>query len=566
MTDSIHKFEYYTKQIISMIYRLFIVTIGISILILEKNYFDWYIYSIGISLYLLMYYKILNNQKAINRLIIDYIFIVFILYDKNLFSLLQITLFLLPFINSPNHTSKNKKTSQLFFISLISFSFLYFSKNDFTTLKLLEIIGSLVIITLIISLEYIKSLLIKNILDGYQKIDDIDFEKSRSSNIPGIYNKVIDILNDILFNNFYIKSKIQYITCFIISNNNISIKNSSNFFQQLSISQNDIQKISKLRKDSHSIFNINFTINNDISNNKNIIVYINYKSTIYYFILFFDDSFDKPNFLMKILIHHYLMPIFKKVLQTISFEEHIKDTQLKNKKKILNEMKYVATTNKSLHTLNNQFTPIKTYFKMLDDYNSFDDSKKENLNIMIKKMEKDAKKSFERILNLSEYLLDKNQNPFSIKELRDYKIKVLYMKIKQIWTEKFSEESIIFKFEDNFLNRKITSDMYLLEILFIDILENMSKYTSGNEHILFDYKDNNIIIILSNLVKLSPKDKKKLVTNIQLFNNDDRTQLLLKKGHGFANIKEIVTNLNIVCNISYVDSLFKMKVAINLKE
>ena len=213
---------------------------------------------------------------------------------------------------------------------------MYFSKNDFTTLKLLEIIGSLVIITLIISLEYIKSLLIKNILDGYQKIDDIDFEKSRSSNIPGIYNKVIDILNDILFNNFYIKSKIQYITCFIISNNNISIKNSSNFFQQLSISQNDIQKISKLRKDSHSIFNINFTINNDISNNKNIIVYINYKSTIYYFILFFYDSFDNRNFLMKILIHHYLMPIFKKVLQLISFEEHINDTQLKNKKKILN--------------------------------------------------------------------------------------------------------------------------------------------------------------------------------------------------------------------------------------
>ena len=48
-----------------------------------------------------------------------------------------------------------------------------------------------------------------------------------------------------------------------------------------------------------------------------------------------------------------------------------------------------------------------------------------------------------------------------------------------------------------------------------------------------------------------------IIKNIQLFNNGDKTQLLLKKGHGFSNIKEIITNLEIDCFIQLNKNIFE---------
>lgn len=566
---STYKFDYILKKYTSYIYRTMIVIVSLFIVFTENNFFNLYIY-IFVSLLYIVFIKKNNAIKGIYRLLFDYGYIIFILYNKELYNFLSILLFLLPFINSPNHTSKHKNIILLFLVSFISFCLLYLNNINYETINNITIIGAfigLLFSSILIYLEYLRNLFIKDIIEGYKKIDSIDFDNSRTSNIPNIYTKIISIMNDELLNKYFVGSKINFITCISLKQEKINIENSSKFILSIDLDNNSIQKLYNLKVNNSILFNVKFKIDGNQEESKNIVVSIEYKKIKFFFILFLTQDFEEPNFIIKIVINDYLYSLFKKILVTINFEEHIRITNLNNTKKILSEIKYVSTTNKSLHTLNNQFTPIKTYFKMLNDYEDINvDLDKKVLERMIKQERIKAENSFNKIVNLSEYLLNKNLNPFSIKKLENIKLKVLYMTLKPIWTEEFSITEILFNLNDRKLDDIfINSNLYLIEILFIDIIQNIKKYSKSEKSVSFEYKDGIISIVFKNDIK-SSKERKQLLTNIKLFNDDNKTQLLLKKGHGFSNIKEIITNLNISCEMNLKNDIFEIKIDINEKE
>ena len=204
---------------------------------------------------------------------------------------------------------------------------------------------------------------------------------------------------------------------------------------------------------------------------------------------------------------------------------------------------------------------------MLNDYEDDKlDLDKNFLESLLKKERLKAENSFNRIVELSEYLLNKNLNPFSVKKLIDIKLKVLYMTLKPIRTEEFSTSEILFdlnskKLEDIIIN----SNLILIEMLFIDIIQNIKKHAKSERSVCFEYKDGIISIIFRNNIK-SLKEKSALLKDIKVFNDDKKTQLLLKKGHGFSNIKEIITNLSIFCEMSINRDIFEIKININEKE
>lgn len=171
-------------------------------------------------------------------------------------------------------------------------------------------------------------------------------------------------------------------------------------------------------------------------------------------------------------------------------------------------------------------------------------------------------------MKLSETILDKNLNPFALKEVDYYTLKLIYMKLKLLWINKFDNEKIIMDINEESLKKtKIFTDIRILEILFLDIIENISKNKCNeNYSIKIEMHDEKVLIVFSNEVEMSPKDRKNLIKNIRLFNNDDRMQLLLKKGHGFANIKEMVTNLEIKCNMTLVNNDFTIELTLYINE
>jgi hypothetical protein len=570
MINHTNIFDSAIKRIVSIIYRLILISLSLYIVFKEEGVLNIYLYVFLSFFYLFIYLKINKRINGIIRLILDYFFIIIILFDRELFTFPSIVLFLLPFINSPNHTSKYKNIFVLFLISFLSFSVLYINnfKYEQNIGVFVDIFVCLLIISILIYLEYLRSLFIKEILEGYKKIDNIDFDKSRASNIPNIYSKIIEVLNNELLEKYYIRSKINFITCISLDKEELNILNSSKFIFNIKLDNASIQKLYQLDKDNSILYNLKFKVNENNEENKNIVFNINYKKKRYYFILFFNMNFSKPNFLIRIIIGDYLKPLFKKILLTISLEEHIRITKSNNMKKILSEMKYVSTTNKSLHTLNNQFTPIKTYFTMLNDYENDNNTlDKVVLGQMLKKQKVTAENAFKRIVTQSEYLLNKNLNPFAIKNLNNIKLKVLYMILKPIWMEEFSDKYISFNLNERNLDEVVIySNIDLFEILFIDIVQNMKKYSKKNSRVNFVYENGIILIIFENEVILSPKDRKALIKDIQLFNDDDKLQLLLKKGHGFSNIKEIITNLGISCTISLKENIFETQIIIKEKE
>jgi hypothetical protein len=563
MNENIYNINEPLKVISSLVYRLIIVVVSVIIIYNVKQSLLYYILPI---LYFIIYITIIKKQKAQYRLIYDYIFITIILiYSGDRNDIVSIILFLLPFINSPNHTGDKKNILYLVIVSFVSLNIVYLY-NDFDQYNIyviLKIGFILLLLAIILVLEYGRSIFNDKILDGYRLIDNLEFEKSRASNIPRIYNNLITILNENILRIFFINTKIKYISSFQIKNEKIYINNSSKFFSHIETEQKNIIEILTLSKQGKDISNIKFLLNNNVLEDKIILIYIPYKKHFIYFILFFERDFNKPNLILRIMINNYLKPLFKKVIQTIKFEEYMKVIQLQNQEKLLSDMKYVSTTNKSLHTINNEFTPIKNYFKMLDEYENFTKEKQQELGKKIKKNEDMARISFNRVLKLSEFILDKNLNPFSVKCNKTHKVRFLYMKLKALWNIKVEYDSINLIVNSELLDKiKFKSDIDLVEILFLDIIANITKNSKKISKVDFDINDDVVIISFINDTKLSPKDRDTLTKNIRLFNDGDRTELLLKKGHGFANIKEIVTNLNIGCKIDLQGDIFKVELYI----
>ena len=108
------------KKSLSIFFRLIVILFGISIVSSRSNYFEIYWYFIAIIPYLIIYFSTLFKDGFISkvRLLNDYLFIIFILYDKGI-DYTTICFLLLPIINSPNHTG-SKKSIWLYILFIIS--------------------------------------------------------------------------------------------------------------------------------------------------------------------------------------------------------------------------------------------------------------------------------------------------------------------------------------------------------------------------------------------------------------------------------------------------------------
>lgn len=557
------------KVIFSRIYRMILLVFSIILLIKEVNDITYFVYVLPF-VYYSVYELIIKKLSALIRLSYDYLFIIVILTIVSSNSLLGMMFFLVPFINAPNHQDDKKNVMILFYISFISFTIIESIKAKEFIFDVYSLIA-LLITTLIIYFEYIRSIFFYKILDSYREMDSINFEKSRASNIPFTYKKLIELLNSKLFPSFFIHYKIEYISSFVIRNNQLSILNSSKFFAKISTTSDNIDKINTARKKDIILQNIPIELSEHGINKNNIIIPFQYKKSSIYFILFFNDKFEGVNTYLLIIINNYLKPLFKKVIKTIKFEEHIKNTQLDNIKNLLSDMKYVSTTNKSLHTINNEFTPIKNYFKMIKEAELFNEERKKEVYKKIDKQAPQAIKSFEKIIELSETILDKNLNPFSLKNVRKYSIKIIFMKLKLLCIHRFDEDNIKLDIkEEELRNTEICTDINILEMLFLDIIENIhrNQIDENNYSIKIEILNEKVEIAFNNEVYLDEESNKRreLINSIKLFNNDERIQLLLKKGHGFANIKEMVTNLGILCELKLEENIFSTKLIFDIKE
>ncbi|MBU0632611.1 hypothetical protein KKA17_08195, partial [bacterium] len=263
----------------------------------------------------------------------------------------------------------------------------------------------------------------------------------------------------------------------------------------------------------------------------------------------------ESNIIYLMMAQEVVKPILQKVAKILNFETTLNKRKLQNQKKLNENLHYVNDIMKSIHFLKNKFTPIKTYFQLSDK--KVPEQKQHAFNVLLQETKDRALISLAAIESKTLQVLDKTKSPFSSYEMSKMKYKHFYMLIKEIWTENFSESSIIIRcspddMESSFFN----TNRNLLEFLFTDIIENIRKYSNGNQTIIFEYDNTQAKIVLQNDVKDGLKKKQELKEIVDNFNNSDRLEINRRSSFGLVHIMELSEMLGIECELSFIDNKY----------
>lgn len=104
--------NYIQKRLNSLLFRILCITYAIVIISISINQFPQWIYYVAIIIYFILY--IILNKHSKCRLLIDFIFTLIILWNKDININYCYLFTLLPIINSINYSGRNKSFITLY--------------------------------------------------------------------------------------------------------------------------------------------------------------------------------------------------------------------------------------------------------------------------------------------------------------------------------------------------------------------------------------------------------------------------------------------------------------------
>ncbi|CAA6821093.1 MAG: Unknown protein [uncultured Sulfurovum sp.] len=527
--------EILIKYLTSILFRLILVFYGIFLLIIQENIVNIYMYIVLIIVYFFTYLYLIKGKRPFLRMINDYLFILFILFDKDVSQIYNFLFILLPIINSPNHTQEKRRQFILVLITMTIFIILDFRGTNILDFKdYIYISTALIFIILITLFEYYRSQNTTKLFNIYSEIDEIASKKAHTSQVPEIYKYLIEKYNHQL------KFDIENIIGFQYhgsNNNKVIVRNSSVFIHSYKISTiiKEVEKKQVSYNQKIKLNNEEYKFNFSIKIDGYIFLFLVKKEI---------ETNSLKRIFMESTIFGSIVPILNKLIKIIELENLLKKQKYNATLSLNKKSQYVNNVMKSTHYLSNQFSPITNYFDLIDKYKMLEETnKKEKLEIIIDDEGKNAKRCLKNIKEKSLNILDNDMNPFVPRNIKKIKYKYIYMSIKSLWLEEFDEKDI-FLYNDDKSNELLESDSQVLEFIFTDIIENIRKYSHGKHTIKFSY-ENNLSIEIVNNIKDIKRQKKTISEIIKNFNNEDRSELSKENNFGLSHIQELAHLLKI---------------------
>ncbi|WP_151174278.1 hypothetical protein [Sulfuricurvum kujiense] len=477
------------------------------------------------------------------RTLNDYVFIALILFDKNIIEIYNILLLLFPLFNSPNHLNNKRNPFLLLGLSSLIFSIIFIYQHGFDP-KIIYILVGLFFLTLISYAEVGRTKIINDLFNIFESIDKITGETSNSLQLPKIYNKVIESLENILTK----VNSVEMIACFVESEKTreLQIRSTSQL-----ILKYDIKNLEDASKSNEKSINIPVIIDDKVYKNT---LYIRINK--YIFLLIFSREIQSMNLLYLIITDELIKPILLKITKILDFEDALNKRKYTNLKKLNAELHYVNHVVQSIHFLKNKFSPIKSYFQLLQKLETVDIDKKEQLLEIIQETKERALISLHNIETKTLQVLDKTNSPFASYEMEKIKLKHIYMLIMPLWLENFSETDVIVNCSKEDMDKtSFKLNRNLLEFFFTDIIENIRKYSSGKQSITYEY-GSEARIIFKNTVHEATKKKTELKELINNFNRADRLEINRRNSFGLVHILELSDILHIHCKLSLEDEKY----------
>lgn len=536
--------SYKTTQ---FLYRGTILLYGACILFLYDNQFSLSIYLIAYTLYILLE-LIQYNKFPIIRTIYDYIIISVVLLFKDINNALLFTYFLLPIINSINYTGKRNRVYLLILLYTVFYFVLIFSSGTFSikgTLLQIPVITTIWIISYCSKISWERDKINRDLLDILLT------HQSSAAKPYEIYERIIERVNS--------RKIIKSISCFSTDGfKTFQLINSSRYIFRYELDINNKRQNLKRLKMGGILWNVRFITDKE-DQSFNIVLPIldnilGLEGRHFIYIIALDTGFRFQDFFRIIGIEPFFISVSKYIIALQSIEKVKQNTR----ERIVGHYNFVQSAINTMHFIRNRLTPYQTLLDLHDE------ASKSNYNPAIAGLLKEtadrARIELDALLKRSEYLLEKGNDPYNHQELTSISIKRIHGRIRKIWSMYFTDEiktntGSTYSESDNL---SVISNINAFDILLTDIIGNIKKHYKAYAKCIITFSDNDICITFENDFT-NQNNAQEYANHI---NSKDKDEIIKRKTHGVANIKQFASDLKINIQAIANDSKIVMKLHI----
>jgi hypothetical protein len=541
----------------SYIYRFLLVFYSFFYLVeIGKNYFDTYFYIISTFIYAILFYIFKKREDTRFRTILDYCYILLIIYNVKIDNIFFYFLIVLPLINSQNNSGRTNNfygyiCSILILLVLQKFRFLYYLP--------------IIIIFFIDGFLRFRGKIRRTSETFFEIVDEFYGINIGRDEVTKIYKRLIEKIESF---NVIKNVKIKYILCLIIKrNDDFALVNGSDKIIDYGISKNE-ELIQKLTIEGEAE---NITININKQDFNNTLYYlVKGKNKKYCFVVVFDNNKKSLSHIFKkILMSNFiLIPAFKHLARIFEIQNWISINKNKTLEKITENQEYVLKANEVMHFVKNSMSPIKDSLTLYELYEKTTDVNiKSFLKQKFDSQRKNAKFEIENIIRRSDFILEKSKNPFEADEFEIISSFNLFDYVRKNWGEKIQSKKITISGNEpeKILTSEFNTNLNIIDLILINIFSNITKYSIGENNLEFQIDQDEFTIIFSN--NMDPKkvnnlaDFKKL---IDYYNKNNRIEISKRKSHGFVHLRAYCETIDLKSSIDLTED-YKFSFQIKFK-
>lgn len=506
----------------SFAYRILLLCFGIYIVLSHENILPSYTYYIFMGLYVLFYYQLFDSKWKYARLVLDIILVMIVLIGKYPLTEVSFVYALFPLISATFYTGVHNKYWPVF---LITISLLCILDHGF-------VLGHQIVAFAIWAAGFQSwmSSRTNNLVATITGHIDNYFADNDGSRRPHyIYFNIIDEINKFLKEDY-----LKDIYCYLLDDERkIWLVNSSKFLWKRTLN---------LNKDTIEKLQNNKAI--DDSGNNTLYYYVEKQGVCYIYICKLSPYHHEYSFRKKYVLKYVLDVTFGKVSNVLASEYRIAEMRRKTFEETKGHIDYVSRALKVMHFIRNKLSPIKSVITFYSSMDTMDEIVRQRMEPRIKQEVKQARQDLNELVTTANYLLDKQNNPYSGADIEDVNIKLLFVILSEI--AEFHLGGVVNvceEIENTQQKRAVKVSLVQLKVLFTDIISNISKYHHNFFEISMNLDSDDLIIDFTNDYPNNMDQECRIL--VRDINNPDNDAIVQRNSHGISNIKSAASIMKI---------------------
>ncbi len=531
----------YNRKTISRLFRVVIVLYSVCLLLILNSVYDVFLNAVVILAYLTFYFFLSKKDGLLSivRLINDYVFIGFICFSVDQESFLTYALIIAPILNTHNHSGD--KPSILLYLIPVSLMWIYDNKVEW--LYLIPM-GMFYIINWFdtLRMRYIRlhaklNAVIDSFLANYQQDD-----------MPLLYRKVIRV-----FNGEKIFSNTSEIICLINKGRTLFVRNGSSY--HVKVAPNNMEEFIEMRDQAikegalYGQRSIDYIIDGqDVKNSTTVFTEVN--DVVFCYLIIKTDQSKRKWSVRSYLVTIITSPLFERISVAMDSNWNKKKEQMREIEALSRKVNHVNRSVNAMHFIRNKIQPFKTYLDILEDYETENDQEKKELKkVHLKSESKKLRNSFDEIVGQANRILDNENNPYPVSELKGFRISDFYWQVQRACDYFF--EDITVNLVGPFISPKELSYNELgLDLILTNWLANMRKYSTGENRIQILNGGDKYLLIFRNAF-----DPEKTSSGFgKLYRDANREAITNRKSHGLSEIRSFLEQMDVHSSLDVVDN------------